>query len=133
MTPFPMTVTLVTASILALMCLVLAARVSGARMQHRISIGDRGNEELLVRMRIHGNFVEFVPLVLILMALLEASGADTMWLAAAGAVLVISRVMHLIGMPRPAPNIFRAGGASATYALMAGLAVWGLVRTLTAV
>ncbi|MGE4063573.1 MAG: MAPEG family protein [Rhodospirillaceae bacterium] len=125
-------VTLVTASILALMCLLLAARVSGARLKHRISLGDRGNEELLVRMRIHGNFVEFVPFVLILMALLELTGADRSILIAAGAILVLSRISHMIGMPRPAPNLFRAGGATGTYLLMAGLAVWGLARGLAA-
>jgi uncharacterized membrane protein YecN with MAPEG domain len=132
MASFPLAVTLVTASILALMCLVLAARVSRARMKHRISLGDKGNEELLVRMRIHGNFVEFVPLVLILMALLELSGADRSWLMAAGAVLVLSRIMHVIGLPRPAPNVFRAGGASGTYAVMAALAIWGLTLSFTA-
>jgi uncharacterized membrane protein YecN with MAPEG domain len=132
MASFPLAVTLVTASILALMCLVLAARVSRARMKHRISLGDKGNEELLVRMRIHGNFVEFVPLVLILMALLELSGADRTWLMAAGAVLVLSRIMHVIGLPRPAPNVFRAGGASGTYAVMAALAIWGLTLSFTA-
>ncbi len=125
-------VTLVTASVLALMCLVLAARVSRARMKHRISLGDRGNEELLVRMRIHGNFIEFVPFVLILMALLEVSGASRTGLMAAGAVLVVSRILHVFGMPRPAPNAFRAGGASGTYILMAALAVWGLTLSFNA-
>jgi uncharacterized membrane protein YecN with MAPEG domain len=125
-------VTLVTASVLALMCLVLAARVSRARMKHRISLGDRGNEELLVRMRIHGNFIEFVPFVLILMALLEVSGASRTGLMAAGAVLVVSRILHVFGMPRPAPNVFRASGASGTYILMAALAVWGLTLSFNA-
>lgn len=126
MASFSLPVTLITASALALMGLVLAARVSGARMKHRISLGDRGNEELLVRMRIHGNFIEFVPFVLILMALLEMSGASRTGLMIAGAVLIVSRILHMVGMPRPAPNVFRAGGASGTYILMAVLAVWGL-------
>ena len=129
--PFPLPLTLVTASVLALLCLALAARVSGARMKHRISLGDRGNEELVVRMRTHGNFVEFLPLVLILMALLEASGAGRIGLIAAGAVLVVSRLLHMIGMPRPAPNFFRASSATGTYVLMAALAVWGLTLAFT--
>ena len=35
-------------------------------------------------------------------------------------------------MPRPAPNAFRAGGASGTYILMAALAVWGLTLSFNA-
>ena len=86
MIPLPLPVTLVTACVLALMGLILAARVSRVRMKHRISLGDKGNEELMVRMRIHGNFIEFVPFVLILMALLESSGANSTALAVARAV-----------------------------------------------
>lgn len=130
MVPLPLPVTLFTASILAIMCLILAARVSRARLKHRISLGDNGNEELLVRMRIHGNFIEFVPFVLILMALLESAGAESTALKVAGAVLVLSRLMHAYGLPRPAPNIFRAGGASATYILMAVLALWGIALSV---
>ena len=132
MIPLPLPVTLVTACVLALMGLILAARVSRVRMKHRISLGDKGNEELMVRMRIHGNFIEFVPFVLILMALLESSGANSTALTVAGAVLVVSRFMHAFGMPRPAPNIFRAGGASLTYLLMATLALWGLSLAIPA-
>ncbi len=127
MAPFALPVTLITASVLALMALILAARVSRARMKHRISMGDRGNDEVLVRIRTHANFVEFVPLLLILLALLEASGADRTGLIAAAVALVLARLMHAIGMPRPAPNVFRAGGAGGTYLLMAAMAVWGLV------
>lgn len=130
MIPLPLPVTLVTACVLALMCLVLAARISRARLKHRISLGDKGNEELMVRMRVHGNFIEFVPFVLILMALLESAGANSTALTAAGAALVLARVMHAFGLPRPAPNIFRAGGAGITYLLMAALAIWGLALSL---
>lgn len=130
MTPLPLPVTLVTASILGLMCLILAARVSRARMKHRVSLGDNGNSELMVRMRIHGNFVEFVPISLILLALLETSGANHTGLVVVGAALVLARLSHMIGMPRPAPNIFRAGGAGGTYLLMAVMGVWGLMLGL---
>lgn len=126
----PLPVTLATACVLALMGFVLAARVSGARRKHRVSLGDKGNDEVLLRTRIHGNFVEFVPFILILMALLEASGASRNGLMACGALLFILRLMHVVGMPRPAPNVFRAVGAGGTYLMMAGLAVWGLTLVL---
>jgi len=130
MLPFPLPVTLVTASILSLLCLLLAARVTSARWKHQVSVGDRGNDEVLLRVRSHGNFIEFVPLLLILLALLEATGANQTGLIAAAAVMIFVRVMHAVGMPRPAPNVFRAIGAGGTYVLMAAMAVWGLMLTL---
>lgn len=125
MTSLP-SITLATASALALVVLLLAGRVSASRFKHRISIGDQGNEELLVRMRTLSNFVEYVPLILILMALLEAVGGDRTILAWTGVLLVVSRILHAIGMPRPAPNVFRGAGAMITWGLMAALAAWGV-------
>lgn len=119
-------VTLFTAAVLALMCLFLAARVSRTRLKNRISLGDQGNAELLVCIRTHANFVEFVPITLILMALIEATGGSDTVLWGVSGVFILARLAHIIGMPRPAPNIFRAGGAAGTYTVMGGLALWGL-------
>ena len=124
--PFVLPVTLVTASLLALWSLILAIRVSGMRVKHRISLGDQGNTDLIVRMRTHGNFVEYVPLILILMGLVEMAGGDSTILAVTGAALVLFRLMHAIGMPRPAPNVFRAGGAMGTFLIVAALSIWGI-------
>ena len=57
---------------------------------------------------------------------LEITGA----MFGVGAALVLTRLSHMIGMPRPAPNVFRATGAGGTYLLMAVMAVWGLVLGL---
>lgn len=119
-------VTLFTASVLALMCLFLAARVSRKRFKNRISLGDQGNAGLQVCIRTHANFVEFVPIVLILMALIEASGGSGTVLWGVSAVFIIARLAHIIGMPMPAPNVFRIFGAAGTYTVIGGLALWGL-------
>ena len=106
--PLPLPVTLTTASILTLLCIALIVRVGHGRFQHRVAMGDGGNSDMLVRMRTHANFVEYVPIILILMGILEMSKVSRIALAVMGAVLILSRVLHAIGMPRPAPNIFRA-------------------------
>ncbi len=129
--PLPLPITLITASVLALMCLVLAFRVGAGRFKHGVSVGDGGNKDLLVRMRTHANFVEYVPLILILMGILEMSNANPMILAVLGALLVILRIFHAIGMPRRAPNFFRASGAIGTVGIMAVAAIWGLFLALT--
>ena len=130
--PLMMPVTLVTASILALICMVLAARVMHGRVKYRVAMGDADNAEMVVRMRTHANFVEYVPLILILMGILEISEANPMVLMTIGGLLVIFRVMHAFGMPRPVPNIWRAGGALGTYLILGVVAVWGLVTVITA-
>lgn len=119
-------VTLFAASVLALMCLFLAARVSRTRFKNRISLGDQGNADLLVCIRTHANFVEFVPIVLILMALIEATGGNATVLWGVAGVFILARIVHIIGMPMPAPNVFRVAGAAGTYTVIGGLALWGL-------
>lgn len=132
MSPLPLPITLATACVLALFYLVLVVRVGHGRFLHRISMGDGDNPDMLIRMRTHANFSEYIPLILILMALLERSKANPMLLAVAGVLLVIFRVMHAIGMPMKAPNFFRAAGAGGTMLILLIFAVWGLVLIVTA-
>lgn len=78
--------------------LVLWIRVTSIRSAIGCSIGDAGDMTLLQKIRQHGNFIEWVPLVLLLMILAEAQGTDTLWLHAAGALLVIGRLAHPFGL-----------------------------------
>ncbi|MBY0511776.1 MAG: MAPEG family protein [Rhodospirillaceae bacterium] len=130
--PLPLPVTLITASILALIALVLALRVSFGRFRHRVPIGEGGNTHMTVLIRTHANFVEYVPLILILMGILEMSKANRIALLIVAVLLIIFRIFHVIGMPRRAPNFFRATGAIGTMVTMGVLAVWGLVLAFTA-
>jgi uncharacterized protein len=130
--PLPFPVTLATACILGLIYLILVVRVSRGRLQHRISMGDAGNSDMLARCRAHANFNEYVPLLLILMGLLEASNGNRLLLMCIGGLLVLFRILHAIGMPRPAPNFCRAAGAGGTFLLLVILAVWGLVLVFIA-
>ena len=94
--------TLTTTSLYALPLIVILAilwvRVASARAQLGQSIGDGGNMELLLKVRQHGNFIEWVPFTLVLMVLAEAQGTDALWMHATGALLVIGRVIHPFGL-----------------------------------
>jgi uncharacterized protein len=72
--------------------------VTSTRSALKTSIGDAGNVELLQKIRWHGNFIEWVPFVLVLMILAELQGAGSLWLHAAGALLVIGRIAHPFGL-----------------------------------
>lgn len=78
--------------------LVLWMRVSSIRSATGCSIGDAGDMKLLQKIRQHGNFIEWVPLTLVLMILAEAQGTDVVWLHIAGALLLIGRLAHPFGL-----------------------------------
>lgn len=76
----------------------LGWRCGAIRSQEKISVGDGGNELLMRRMRAQANFIEQVPLVLIVFAALEAAGKAPVWLAALGGLFMLGRIAHGIGM-----------------------------------
>jgi uncharacterized protein len=83
---------------LAAIFLILFFRVSSLRSATGVSFGDAGNTLLLQRIRQHGNFVEWVPFVLILMILAEGMGAPALYLHISGALLLIGRIAHPFGL-----------------------------------
>jgi len=119
-------VTLVIAAAAALINIWLAVRVTRGRVSGKIMIGDGGDGPFTAKMRAHANFAEYAPSALILLALIELAGGSPLWLWIAGAVFILARLSHAIGMDRPAPNPFRAGGAMITWLVILGLAGWAL-------
>jgi uncharacterized membrane protein YecN with MAPEG domain len=99
------------------------------RVKTNVMMGDGGNNDMVCRMRTLANFSEFVPLLLILMGLMEMGGGNRTFLEVFGAALVVLRIMHAIGMPRPVPNVFRAGGFIGTFVLLLVAAVYSLILT----
>ncbi len=91
-----MIVTPLYAGILALWFVALSLRVIQKRKV--VSLGDGGDNELLRRIRGHGNFAEYVPLILLMMAFLELSRFSLYLVHALGIVLVIARLLHGIAL-----------------------------------
>lgn len=86
------------AAILALIYLGLTFYVIKGRVAANQSILHGDDMVLATKIRRHGNFAEFVPFALILMALAEASGANTTAINAAGLILVVARIAQPFGM-----------------------------------
>ena len=76
----------------------LAMRCGRVRAQGKISIGDGGNDLLTRRMRAQANFIEQVPLTLLLYGVVEATGKAPFWLAWLGALFLLGRIAHAFGM-----------------------------------
>ena len=93
-----MSVTPVYAGLLALLFIFLSVRVIGMRRSARVALGDGGNPALLRRQRVHGNFAEYVPLALILMALAELQNPPGWMIHAIGIPLLLGRAAHAYGV-----------------------------------
>jgi uncharacterized protein len=89
-----MVVTPLYAALLALWLLVLSARVSRLRMDRGVMLGDGGDPLLQRVIRGHANFTEYVPLALLLLAILELSRFSIYLLHALGATLLAGRLLH---------------------------------------
>lgn len=89
-----MMITMLYAGVLGLVLLVLAIRVLMARGQTKTHMGDGGNPLVLRRMRGQANFAEYVPMTLLLMALIETHGAPIWFLHALGGTLLLGRLLH---------------------------------------
>ena len=88
-----MTVTPLYAGLLALLFFALSLRVVQLRGTG-ISLGDGGNPAMLRRIRGHANFAEYVPLILLMMAMLELSKFSIYLLHAMGITLFVARLLH---------------------------------------
>lgn len=131
-------VTLAASGFLGVILIALSLNVVAARANAKVSIGDGAAEvirlgkeasapRLQIAIRSHANFAEYVPLALILIGGLEAAGAAHWLVKLLAILLVVGRIGHPIGMMRPAPNPFRAGGVLLTWLVIG----WAAVEALT--
>jgi len=92
-----MTITGLYAGILALIYLVLTVRVIALRYKSQTAFGN-GDEILMHRVRVHGNFIEYVPLALILMGILDWQQTSVMLLHILGITLIVGRILHALAL-----------------------------------
>ncbi|MFK7835305.1 MAG: MAPEG family protein [Sulfitobacter sp.] len=106
-----LTVVPIYAALTALLFLVLSFRVIFYRRANRLSLGDEGDKNLLKRMRAQANCAEYAPLALLLLAMVELTGAPALALHALGIALVAGRMIHAYGFgSTPQIMIFRQLG-----------------------
>ena len=110
-----MTITPIYAALLAVLFLALAVNVVRTRRRAGVSLGDGGDELLARRIRAHGNFVEYVPMALILMVMIEERGAEAVLVHGLNGALVLGRLMHAFALSSLTLRPFhRTGGVALT-------------------
>ncbi len=122
-------ITALYAALSGLLVLALAFNVVRYRFGRGISLGDGGDARITRAVRAHGNAVEYIPLALILIGLLEGNNANAWALHLYGALLVLGRVAHAWGMTGPGSEVnnFRKFGIIATWAVFLAASVHLLV------
>lgn len=124
-------VTLLFASLHALLLMVLVVPIVLHRRRARIGIGDGGDALLARRMRVQANFVEYVPMGLVLLALLELAGLPAAWIWALGSTLLAGRVLHAVGLAGSAGvSRGRFLGTLLTWIVIVAMAAVGLWTAL---
>ena len=109
-------IVLLYAALLALLFVGLSTRTLRLRRRLGIAIGDAGNESMLRAMRVHSNFAEYVPLSLLLMYLVEVTGAPPLWVHGLGISVLLGRVSHAFGVSQTQENyVFRVAGMAMTF------------------
>jgi hypothetical protein len=116
---FPPVITSLYAGIAALILVALSVYVIAGRIQNNISLGDGKNKDLYRRMRMQGNFVEYVPMILILMTIREINGLYAIWMHIFGIMMIAGRGLHAYALhDENIPLYFRQAGMALTFLVL---------------
>ena len=124
-------VTSVIASVLTIIFVRLSFAVIGLRRKNKVGLGSGGHEDLERAIRAQGNFAEYVPFGIILIACLELNGAPWWLVIIPGITLIIGRLIHAKGINEPPPDFSkRVLGMKLTFITLIGLVVMNLAWSL---
>lgn len=98
----------------ALLLIKLSYDVVRLRMLYRVAYGDGGFYELQTAIRVHGNAVEYIPIAVVLLVILEMNGAEVWMINLCGLMLMAGRLMHYYGL-RNREVHWRRSGMAVTY------------------
>ncbi|MEN9750500.1 MAG: MAPEG family protein [Candidatus Methylopumilus sp.] len=97
-------ITAIYAAILTFVYVKLTLNVISLRRENKVSLGDGDIKELQQAIRSHGNFAEYVPLGLILLACLEANRIHWTIVLLLGGFFTVGRLYYAKAFLEPTPN-----------------------------
>ena len=127
-------ITALYAALLGLLYVRLSLRVIRHRRSSKIAIGTTGDVHLERAARVHGNFAEYVPLGLLLLYFVEATGYPWWALHPLGLLLLGGRHLHAHGVAQEREDFsFRVAGMVCTFLTLlggAGLLLFAFARNV---
>jgi len=93
-----MPITTISAGFIGILLLILSVNVVKWRGRTKTSLGDGGSSELLCAIRAQANLVEYAPVLLILIAVLEYQRANSYLVLAVAGMTVAGRYLHGWGL-----------------------------------
>ena len=120
-------ITSIIAAVLTGIFIRLSFAVIGLRHKNKVGLGSGGHEDLERAIRAQGNFAEYVPFGILLIACLELNKAPWWLVAVPGITLIIGRVIHAVGINTPPPDFSkRVLGMKFTFFTLIALIVLNL-------
>lgn len=101
----------------ALLIIKLSLDVIKLRTLYRVAYGDGGFYELQTAIRVQGNAVEYIPVALLLLLVMEQNGALVWMVHICGIILIAGRLFHSYGL-KHRENRWRRTGMAATFTAM---------------
>jgi uncharacterized protein len=122
-------ISLATVAAAALINLWLSMRIAQIRRGKKLYHGDGGDSQLAARMRAQANFIEYTPIVLILLVLVEFAKGQPLWLELVASLYILGRVLHPFGMDGWLPG--RMAGAILSMLVTLGLGLYAASLAFT--
>ena len=95
------------------------------RRKHKVSLGDKGHEDLARRIRAQGNFIEYTPIFLISLIGIEWIGYEKnipyylIYVHSLGIIFILGRIFHAISLYQKKISFRRIGMRITFYSLIA--------------
>ena len=107
------------AAVLVLIFVLLSVRVIQMRAFAKIGLGHGNNPVMERRIRVHGNFAEYVPLALLLLLCMELQSQSRILIHVLCIALIAARVVHAIGVTPVKENFpMRVASVLTTFAVL---------------
>ncbi len=120
-------ITTLYACLLGIWIVGLSVWVVLLRNLDQVGIGAGESRRLARAIRVHGNALEYIPLALLLLLLLELNGGSAGLLHGFGIALLVGRLLHALGLGRRSGYSWgRLSGAGITLLALLGLVICNL-------
>ena len=82
----------------AIILIFLSIKIIQNRRSSKIAFGDEGDNFLQRKIRAHGNFIEYTPIFLIMLILVEMAGLNKYFIHFFGIIFIAGRISHAYGI-----------------------------------